>query len=388
MAKTKNNAFTIIELLVAVALLVILVALSSAVFTTTVKAHRKATASIEVTRTLRALTDQLSADFRGLRKDMPLMIRFYPTIDPLLPGDIGPSCDMIHLFADGDFQTTNQYDDNNGGMKTIVGNVARICYSHANSRDQIASPGTEDFENHQVLARKAHILTADADIAAVYGQIPRITNISGAIDYTQFETSFGQYSWSGSFLDENELEFSTITLTQWQNALNYLDGGRPDNADTFINRSMDDDSRPFISLSAMETLHLLMAQGVLDFQVQWAYSNDDLIIPATGLTPNPPLFAGIRWWPSRDPNGDEDYSDDEYDLMNGNDPFGVYFTLPNGVNTTTDPWFAIGNCQIDGGYYFSSTFYPKALKFTFTLRDTNGIFEDGKTFTHIVYLDN
>ena len=32
--------------------------------------------------------------------------------------------------------------------------------------------------------------------------------------------------------------------------------------------------------------------------------------------------------------------------------------------------------------------FPKALKFTFVLRDSNGVFDDGKTFTHIVYLDN
>ena len=29
----------------------------------------------------------------------------------------------------------------------------------------------------------------------------------------------------------------------------------------------------------------------------------------------------------------------------------------------------------------------RALKFTFTLYDSRGIFKDGKTFTHIVYLD-
>ena len=30
----------------------------------------------------------------------------------------------------------------------------------------------------------------------------------------------------------------------------------------------------------------------------------------------------------------------------------------------------------------------RALKFTFTLYDSKGIFENGKTFTHIVYLNN
>ena len=70
MAKNKNNrqssivnrqstGFTIVELLVAMSLLVILLGLSSMVFKTTVAAHRAAGAAIDVTRNLRAITDQL-----------------------------------------------------------------------------------------------------------------------------------------------------------------------------------------------------------------------------------------------------------------------------------------------------------------------------------------
>jgi hypothetical protein len=40
------------------------------------------------------------------------------------------------------------------------------------------------------------------------------------------------------------------------------------------------------------------------------------------------------------------------------------------------------------GVWGTLTAIPRALKFTFILRDSNVIFADGKTFTHIVYLDN
>jgi hypothetical protein len=33
-----------------------------------------------------------------------------------------------------------------------------------------------------------------------------------------------------------------------------------------------------------------------------------------------------------------------------------------------------------------ATLWPKALKFTFTLYDSRGVFKEGQTFTHIVYL--
>ena len=32
--------------------------------------------------------------------------------------------------------------------------------------------------------------------------------------------------------------------------------------------------------------------------------------------------------------------------------------------------------------------WPKAIKFTFTLYDSKGIIKGGRTFTHIVYLEN
>ncbi len=399
-AKTKNNAFTIVELLVAMSLLVILVGLSSVVFSLTVKSQRSATASIEITRSLRVLTDQLNADFRGLKTDAPVFIKFNNNVGVDKDGDAVDDYysdfDTIHFFADGDFQTMNQYDDGSGS-KTISGNLARIFYGHANSVDLIAdSTATVDFGAYRTLARKTHILTADNGIQGVYSEIPLISNwptIPYALDYSQFNGSFGQtpVTMTGRIdSDENAREFNTITLSQWINALNF----NTTNANAFIAQCMDDNSRPLIDLSTasarMATLHLLMAQGVSGFTVQWAYTNDDLIDTATGLAPNPPEFAGVRWWPSVDPDGLGTEPSD-FVGMNGANPFGVFFTLPNGVGTPIDPWFSIGNCKTSIGgtaYPFSNAFYPKALKFTFTLHDSNGMYEEGKTFTHIVYLDN
>jgi len=377
-AKQKNKAFTIIELVVAVGLLVMLVGLSSVVFSTTVKAHRKAMATIEITRNLCVLTDQLNADFRGLRKDAPLMFWF----DSVVNGNVENRFDMTHFFADGDFQTVKQYNDGSDS-KTISGNVARIFYGHANST------ATPDFDTYQVLSRKSHILTADSDIFNVYKEIPLITDsVTGLIDYTPFDTSFGisKYNAANNYPDENLLEFNTITLTNWINALNYLDmpGSIPNNADHFIDECMDDDSRPYIDLTDYETLHLLMAQGVISFSVQWAYTPDDLTDTVADFT------EGIRWWPSRDPDGDGDESDSDFGTQGMNissDCFGVYLTLPNGTSATMADWFAIGSCETSG-VFFSDTFYPAALKFTFRLKDSNNVFPDGKTFTHIVYLDN
>jgi len=376
----KNKAFTIVELVVAMGLLVMLVGLSSVVFSTTVKAHRKATATIEITRNLRVVTEQLNADFRGLRKDAPLMFWF----DSTVTAGVEERFDMTHFFADGDFQTVREYSvrydsDNDGVLESsdavrpeiLSGNLARIFYGHTNS----PAPAP-DFQTYQVLSRKSHILTSHSGAIFNFGEIPQVTN---ATMYAPFDLSFGILPGAGINSDENKLEFNTIPLTDWINALNYLDGVNPQNANHFITYCLTDASRPVIDLTDFETLHLLMAQGVMDFAIQWAYTPDDLQLPVAGF------IEGIRWFPNVDPDGDPLTNDSDFAGMNGGNPFGVYFTLPDG--TTNLNWFSIQYCRTQG-VYFSNTFYPKALKFTFRLKDANKIFPDGKTFTHIIYLDN
>ena len=64
-----KKAFTITELLLAISLMVVLMATSGVVFKTAVTAHRTASATAEIARKLRGITDQLNADFQAPRKD-------------------------------------------------------------------------------------------------------------------------------------------------------------------------------------------------------------------------------------------------------------------------------------------------------------------------------
>jgi prepilin-type N-terminal cleavage/methylation domain-containing protein len=391
--KLARRGFTIVELLVAMSLLVVLLGLSGMVFNTTIAAHRAGGASIDVSRNLRAITEQLNADFRGLRKDAPLFVAFEQQwVDANGDGiqDIDELFyyDRIHFFADGDFQTMRQYQvtwDSNGSgnldpgditrPETIYGNLARIYYGQANS------PAGVDL-----LSRKTHIMTSHAGALYFWNEIPPITNTTptpNIIDYTPFDNGANAFGvlLGPSYTMENDAEFNTITLTDWINALNLLEPPpalpTPDNADHFIDNCMTNGSRPIIDLGDINTLHLLLSQGILQMRVQWAYTADDLVVPN--------LFTGVRWWPSVDPDGNGDLTDSDFTLM-GLDQFGAFFAMPNGA--TTPGWFAVQGCGTAGGVAFKNIFYPKALKFTFVLRDSNGIFADGKTFTHIVYIDN
>ena len=161
--------------------------------------------------------------------------------------------------------------------------------------------------------------------------------------------------------------------------------------------------RPFVDMYDYNFLHTLLSQGVIQMQVQGAYSVDDLTTDAVLYVPilpaNANYFTGIRWWPSVDPDANGDPVDSDFDVAAMNSTqFGVYFEMPGG--TTIPDWYrikpsagetpaqmALQRCQTQIGY-FRQDFYPKALKFTLILRDSNGIFAGGKTFTHIVYIDN
>ena len=62
------TGFTLIEILVAIGILAIVMSFSSVIFKVGIGAHRTAIANAEIMQKLRAITDQLNADFKGLLK--------------------------------------------------------------------------------------------------------------------------------------------------------------------------------------------------------------------------------------------------------------------------------------------------------------------------------
>ncbi len=55
-----NKAFTLIELVVAIAILVMVISFAGVIFKVSINSHRTATASAEIMRKLRAITDQFN----------------------------------------------------------------------------------------------------------------------------------------------------------------------------------------------------------------------------------------------------------------------------------------------------------------------------------------
>jgi prepilin-type N-terminal cleavage/methylation domain-containing protein len=234
-----KKAFTLIELVVAVALLAIIFLFAGVIFKVSINSYRTAVANAEIMQMLRAITDQLNADFKGLRKDAPVVVAFSATGSD--PKEI--RSDRILIFSDGDFQSTQQYKG-----KTVVGNVARIYYGQSAKPDPNTN-NTEDFRE-VLLARKLQILTADDTLADTDPNDPNNFN-----EYTKKSLSEWKLVQIPSDLDQ---------LSDWI--------GRPD-----VHIDLGDPAR------MEQIMPAFMAKGVHNFKIQLMKSIDS---------------GNLVWWPS------------------------------------------------------------------------------------------
>jgi len=353
-----NKAFTLIELLVAVAILTMVLAIAGVIFRVSAGSYQTAAANTEVMQKLRAITDQLNADFKGLRKDGEIFIAWAATpADFLLDRDDPDGfvrLDRVTFFADGDFQS---YGAN---PRVIRGNLARISYMLAKRGN--SKPEQQPREK-RILARTQHILTADSNLVTV--------------DPNTFSTDQQWYNW------HNLLEYDKTNLDGWknipwqqkQNMLSVITDVKVGNPT--VNGTVWGAN---VNPSNPGSIHILFCEGVGEFEIQgWYYDQS----------------RGIyRWVPEVDINGDGlplSQADSDF-LLIANKPD------PDNIPGVLYPYPPYGNVNIYNINYSQplvneDNFYRipglgRALKFTFTLYDSKGVIKKGRTFTHIVYLDN
>ncbi len=358
-----KKAFTLIELLVAVGILAMVLSFSSLIFRTSIESQRTASANAEIMRKLRAITDQLNADFQGLRKDGEIFVvwdaRPAGQNDPNYDHDGYVRFDRIMFFADGDFQSYGT------SPKIIRGNVARISYMLAKRGNFITqTPVQAQLPEKRILTRTQHIYTAD----------PCFPDF---LDPTVFpDTDEEWYYWN------NWLEYDKTTLDKWKNI---SPSNKQDMLTVIADVNVVPDPNFILSVGAdwkcrgttvdpadPNSIHILLCAGVGEFKVQGWY--DD------GLQQ--------RWVPEVDPNGDGILSVGESDFYpDPNSVPGVLYPYPPyGMVIINNITFS--RVLVNEANFNSIPGLGRALKFTFTLYDSKGVIKDGRTFTHIVYLDN
>lgn len=366
-----KKAFTLIEMVVAIGILAIMVSFAGAVFDVSIESYRVATANTEIMQKLRAITDQLNADFAGLRKDGEIFVVWSAVPideDHLIDyedyaGDPDGHVrfDRIMFFANGDFHT---YHQQNGDVRS---NVARVSYMLAKRLPEIpADPFVEPQSQpryDRVLARTQHILTADTAVPAFVEP--------NQLDEQQLQ------AW------HNTNETDTITMQQWKNM-------RWDNTKIVALATVagiDVEQRGEGCGAVVDThepalVHNILCQGVGEFMVQgWS---DQL----------------QRWVPMVDPQHDGTLTDfitnppggGVIDIDYEHVPEVLYPFPPHG-GVVLGGLFAQGQPyefppdRLNEEHFNEIPGLGRALRFTFTLYDSRGIITEGRTFSHIVYLD-
>jgi prepilin-type N-terminal cleavage/methylation domain-containing protein len=387
-----NKAFTLIELLVAIGLLAIVISFAGVIFRVSINAYRTATANAEIMQKLRAITEQLDADFKGLRKDGEIFIVWSavakPGANPEDPNSYA-RFDRIMFFADGDFQSY-------GNRPMVRGNVARISYMLANrpsgGPDGYSIRAVQQEPRRRILARNLHILTADTNTALHEFLYPGMLPSVPGPDWL---------TWN------NRLEYDKISLGEWKNIPWVIDPNNPDPGEpnkpnmlsviTDVNVANTNfigvvkNRGSLVDPADPNLIHMLLCEGVGEFKIQGWYD------------------ALRRWLPEVDPDRNGDLQDTDFFLLpNMSKPVldperipGVLYPYPpNGAvvlggEFNYDPDTEEGQEKfrslrelLNEEHFNAIPGLGRALKFTFTLYDSKGIIKEGRTFTHIVYLDD
>jgi hypothetical protein len=351
------------EMVVALGILAIVMSFAGVIFRVSNDSHRLALANAEIMQKLRAITEQLDADFRGLRKDGEVVV-FWRAVrrDPTNPSNAEEAFDRfdrIMFFADGDFQTYGTYGN---PAKPIRGSMAWICYTLANGpSSSAADPNRPQLQKPEkrVLARVEHILVPPSAAASLTDPLGMSAWSDNQWRDWMSLTEYDAISMHG---------WGLIDLVQKANMLSVIGDtevsipNATSSKNTTIGGVTLDPAKP-------QSLHALLCKGVGHFEVQgWS-------------------DVEKRWIPSVNPNGDASLADDSDFILQGNNPDprlipGVWY--PRGPAVLGQ---GRGLETLDGDFN-KTPGLGRALKFTFTLYDSRGLVKNGRTFTHVVYLDN
>jgi hypothetical protein len=340
------------ELIVAVALLAIIMAIAGVIFRIALSSYRLAAAQAEIMGKLRIVTTQLDGDFQGLRTDTPIYIGWVAQADANQL-DHYRSLDRIVFFARGAFESMGR---TSAGIRE--GSDARITYMLARVNGQAAR--TQRVQQ-RILGRTQHIMSAPRSSTS---SIDEPNDAPGWFDWhndpnRQYDDRFYR-SQQWLTMDAKGIEDAMIGMT-----------GMDPNSRTLY----DDYGTDVNTVAPGDSLAKILCQGVGQFRVQGWFEGTSGGRGRWVPDPNQDLMdAGksgtLLYFPS-DPAG-----------IRGSAPYG-YVRLEGAYDEVflnrTNPTNPLLTKDVPG--------LGRALRFTFTLYDSKGLIPEGMTFSHIVYLD-
>lgn len=290
-----KKAFTLIELVAAIAILTIVMGFAGVIFRVSVDSYRTAGANAEIMLKLRAITGQLNRDFQGLRKDGYLMLH-----SQIMPFKMEYAtsatradfrADKLYYFATGDFQSWL--------APNLRSNITRVYFGH----DSTSFVG-------QDADRPASEWNLVRDVSLIS---PGVTMPPAPADY-------------------NNVSYSQCMAN--------IPGTRGEARDLL---NFGYERTPVIKTNPNH-VRRLMCENVGQIIIEWTTD-------------------GMTWWGMDNPIG------------------GTFATEIEEKKTPLSYW-AVWLPNTERQYW------PRALRFTFTLYDSKRILKGGRQFTHIVYIDD
>ena len=403
--------FTLAELMVSVAVLLVLMTMVAWIFSTATRASSVATASNELNAFARAAENQFGRDFDGLLKDSFIGIWYQLTEDPRYAG-ASPKrylrTDRIVFFTAGDHSSIKQLRDQRSvrdwpsgqalidppgasGLLNpgpIRGSVAKVFLGHSYATDPTNAATANPDPRTWVLARRSQVVAPDLDIVAVRHVLNSVDSVQA--DQMEFELR-GPDTWERLWLSPTSgSPLADLFGTDGNHGLMTEDPGAYfdwldfTGASTGI-RYWGAMRRPVVNIKDNIGMHMLFLPGCAEFKVQrWIER-----WPDSGAALGPNSRDGMpRWWPEEDPDGNGipheagscDFEAFRYVLTGNTINIREYFNgpFPPGGDpprypsdpTTGAPWL-----------YFSADDVPRAIKITIRLFDQNLRIADGQVFT-------
>jgi len=158
----------------------------------------------------------------------------------------------------------------------------------------------------------------------------------------------------------SKLDYNDVSFAQCKADINNLE-------DPYTVLSTD---RPGINMAYdSNDARRLLAQHVGSFKIEWTYGW--VHSGASGQ---------IVWWGFDNPDTNDLRSDGNLERSGVLVPAAEILLIANAINETKGPPYTVQWNPANQQYW------PKALKFTFTLYDSRGLFKHGRKFEHIVYI--
>ncbi|MEP0841760.1 MAG: type II secretion system protein [Phycisphaerae bacterium] len=398
-------AFTLMELMVSVGVMLILMAMVAWIFRTATRASGAATGLNEIHGTLRTAQQTLESDFGGLLSDHFLAVWYQltPVTDPVDPTRTRwVRADRMAFFTVGDHSSVRQLVDNGlvSGTVSVVppdrlleskrdfyqplrSSIARVFLGHHGDPLR-SSPLPTGNLNQWILARRARLL--DPVLAAA---LPS-TYDPMSNDVYEYDR-YGLAEWEGQLTGNKAVNvFGNNGNGGWL-------GESPADPRMWMRRPIVDprlpDPDPANPSRPSNGMHMMFLPGCGEFKIQrWIER-----WPGDGTPLGPYSPHGMpRWWPEEDLDGDG--NPQEAGLCDFLDYPGAgqlqsapltldireYFNGPLAPPSTTGgvstPYYP-GGPAAGKWFAFSRNDVPKAIKITLRLYDQNARVPDGQVFT-------